>query len=173
MIENRALGYVVSVCLDKFGWSLAHNAGAYHVLTRFEEMHPADDAERKRWEENRALCGRTSMKHFFASLIAGTTTAEHYTIQAGSLGMLRHGLGHDIAPEELLVHPAKGTAAWSLRFEGYLLVRSSSNPPSVSLLELAGPAAEVDSLGNLLDPLSVLVSGDWATQRIAELLPTN
>jgi hypothetical protein len=93
-----------------------------------------------------------------------------FRIHSGSLKKLAGGSGHRVNPEELGLAKQEGTPFKMLRFPGYLRVDYGSRG-SMSIITLNEAYALVDSSGNLLNPLSIEVAGEWASRRVAELIP--
>lgn len=171
---------------------------SYTLYSFFDSLLPRDAGERSRWEENRIHAYKGSMKHFLHSLYAGSTDAESFTIFSGPLGALLEGRGHRVNAQELSLEPQTGTPFLALRFPGSLRVEYGrritesyirnytagglrfqehvesagvEDVNSASIVRLNKSYALIDSLGNLLDPLSLDVAGRWMKSRVAELLP--
>jgi hypothetical protein len=195
-IENAAFGYRLHLVLASFVWNIARDNGRYLVYSLFEALTPKSADEESEWEKNREESYRGSLKHFLRSLYEGNSEHELFRIYSGSVKRLSSVQGHLVSPDELMVDTEAGTPFKTLEFGGCLRVEygrrtieeESENdnnyqrryrPPVqwaehrgvASLIELKSPYALIDSMGNLLNPLSVEVSGAWAKQRIAELLP--
>ncbi len=198
-IENRALGYMLKIVLREFVWNTEKDYGHYLISSFFDSLHPRDETERSTWEKNRMVAYRGSLKEFLHSLCEGTTDAEGFTIFSGPPGKLLEGRGHRVIAEELSLQPQTGTPFLRLQFPGLLRVEYGrranesydrdytagglrfhervrptgvDDVNSASVIALNKPFALIDSLGNLLDPLSLDVAGRWKKSRVAELLPT-
>lgn len=68
LVENRALGYLLTYELDSFVYEYKTNTSVYSGFPRFEAMQPADSAEGARWKEARVEAYEGSMLHFMRSL---------------------------------------------------------------------------------------------------------
>lgn len=79
-IENRALGYRITVTLVDFTFNAVTKDVDYLVYSFFEEMN-GTQAEALTWEKNRATVYKLSLMHFMRSLYSGTTAAEGYDIR--------------------------------------------------------------------------------------------
>ncbi len=78
IIENRALGYRLHYLLESF--ELTAGQLRYTGEARFQELEPADDAERQRWRENRRKTYYGSLRHFLAALATGRVAEEGFLV---------------------------------------------------------------------------------------------
>ncbi len=173
-MENRALGYRVSVLLRSFVWNVQNDFGLFVFYPRFETLQPYDTAELNRWHENRIRSFSGSLRHFLRALYTGTTVEEKFTILSGQKKFRDQDYGHEISGNELVVDD--GSPFRLLRFPGFLKVLYSGHDTtkdriSVGFITMTQPTARIDERGTLLNPLSLKVSGVWAINRIADLLP--
>jgi hypothetical protein len=194
VVENRALGYRITLLLGEFLWSLSKDHGRYVIYPAFEEMVPENEDDRDEWEENRTFAYRGSIPHFFRSLISGSMSDERFTIYAGPLLELQSGGGHRVAEADFGIEPVDGLPAFTVNFPGYIRIEYAENqgpvnerfearyrsnavtrslhpPPEASMIRMAGASVLVDSSGHLFDPLSIELRGEWALRRIEYLLP--
>jgi hypothetical protein len=195
-VDNRALGYRIHVVIGDFLWNITMDAGRFLIYPWFEEMHAADPGEQTRWSANRESAYMGSPRHFFNSLIHRTTEAQRFMMYSGSLLKLVNRQGHRVTDEDFLVEPHEGDPVYTIQFPGHIRIeygesppdlsdprdrpgqpyygnRPVTRPPRVSYMHMTGSTVIVDSTGNLFDPLSIEVSGDWAMHRIESLLPRN
>jgi hypothetical protein len=177
-IENRALGYRLSIILKTFVWNVRRDCGRYFIYPRFKELLPCDAKELSRWRENRLQSFAGSLRHFLRALYARTIEDEKFSISSGLLKYLVLGFGHRLAPDELAVE--NGTPFKTLRFPESLRIEYwgkegwfAKDRISVSFMTLTQAFALIDRRGNLLNPLSLEVAGAWSLDRVAKLLPTD
>ena len=198
VIENRALGYRIRYVLTDF--EARPNYNFFHGEPLFEEMTPADEAERIRWQANRRKAYLGSTRHLLRSLVAGNAEAQGfhlYLLPNPGMGGGMPGLGgrreqrFPTTPDEIL-KPARQAGEHVLKFPGILQViydqereereyltrewaREARGPADVQTSELRFPtgesAATLDRFGEELDPRSITVSGYMAFERFAEELP--
>ena len=171
-IENDALGYAISLVLAKFAWNTEMNVGVYVIYPKFRELPTADAGQRETWEANRQICYEGSLKHFLHAIADGTAKQDEFHCFAEGRRKRISGVDIMVDPEELL---AKDTDALPYRwiaFPGSLRVEFRRGiQTKVTILRLKEKAALVDPYGNLVNPLSMEVSGSWAKYRVADLLP--
>ncbi len=198
-IDNYALGYRIHFILDQFVWDVNKDAGHYLIYPLFEELKPHNPKEHSEWKENREKTYKGSLKHFLCTLNSENTDAEMFRIFSGPLKNLSRGFGHRVSPDEFRLIPQHSTPFKLLQFPGYLKIeygRKGSEYPggekvwdkftqrwidnpniaqngTISFITLKDTYALIDTLGNLLNPLSIEVSGAWANKRVSELLPTH
>ncbi len=193
-IENKALGYRLTIVLDQFVWNTDRDYGAYKMYPFFEELTPGDREESASWMENRRSVWEGSLKHFLQTLYQGNSEEESFTIHTGPLGKLVNGQGHRVLSTEFPSDSIGGTdlrkiiIANPLRIEyGFVengietsLRRPGRKPlkgiapvdsKMASLFHVKDSVVILDSRGNLFDPLTVEVAGRWGASRVAELFP--
>ncbi|MEX0945459.1 MAG: carboxypeptidase-like regulatory domain-containing protein [Balneolaceae bacterium] len=164
-IINHALGYELFTELVSFSYDTKNDYGAYYHRTRFVEMEPE---QQESWVNNRQKTFDGSFSHFLQSLINGTAD-EVFNIENGEVTHVntRHasGYGSNIKTEQwvFLVETSRKTPL----LVGYRnRLRSEIDFTSLSVLL-------VDNYGNLMNPHQVILYGDWALERMADLLPSD
>lgn len=196
IIENRALGYRVHVVLAEFTWNLARDAGQFLIYPYFEELTDSGTGVREQWAENREKAFNGSIRHFFRSLIRAETHAEAFTMYSGSIAKLTSGQGHRVVDEDFGINRDSLRGYVEISFPGDVMVEYGDRdtdpfrttdprnprrqttargvpPLKVSIVRMTGTSVVLDTSGNLFDPLSIEVAGDWALRRIESLLPGN
>lgn len=187
VIENRALGYIVTYWMDYFGGNdrtVEFSGKAY-----YESMVPRDDREARRWESNRRVAYLGSVRHFLASAASDRLLDEEFTV-AGSrepggreqgylagdyvtrdtltgLFVIRfpRALRVDYARESEASEYTQSTVGWNNRPNGPLRKQTS-------WLTLRTPAAYFDEDGRLENPLNLVRYGYWGwEERMAYTLP--
>jgi hypothetical protein len=173
-IENQALGYRLFARLGVFEWDVSDDQGRFVLYPRFEALISQDSTESARWRSNRVRSYNGSLKHFLASLAAGTLDQERFLVSSGTLADLRSGASHPLTPDDFTLLPVPGRSLWSLSFEKWLRVDYRGERTRLkSYIGLGGKTAIFDDAGNLVDPLSIEVIGDWTKYRVADMLPTD
>ena len=171
-IENRALGFMLYARLGFFKWDTEDDRGRFVLYPRFEPLPPADSAGRASWRSNSEKSYRGSLKHFLASLVAGTFSREGFTVNAGSLTDLQGGASNPLTAADFTLEPLRGEQLWVLSFDRWLRVGYRGDGARLkSFITLSGKGAVLDSHGNLADPFSIEVTGDWTKNRVADMLP--
>ena len=192
VVENRALGYRLVYDLHKFESSSTRVS--YDGDERFEELTPADDAEAARWQINRAMAYRGSLRHLLRALRTGTAGSEGFTFRTrkwSSESGFAEYVGREV-PESALVTAPDSAGFYTLLFNGnaigvrftgepevpaYLTsewfrqARSAPNPFQESDLVSEVPTQTVDRSGNPADPFGISASGYLAFERLADLVP--
>ena len=80
-IENLALGYKIKYTLDSFTHEYGTQLSTYSGYPLFEEMHPADEAQKTLWYTNRLKAYYGSILHFMRSVHDKTLKEEGFEIQ--------------------------------------------------------------------------------------------
>jgi len=81
IIQNNALGYKITYALDSFVNEYNTQVSLYTGSPLFEEMQPANDAERTKWHDNRLHAYNGSMLHFMKSLYNKTLKENGFDVQ--------------------------------------------------------------------------------------------
>jgi hypothetical protein len=79
IIENLALGYRIKFLLKYFEYNVKTQIVYYAGYSTFEELL-GGSSKRKRWEKNREIAYRGSVKHFFQSLYQHKITEEGFVL---------------------------------------------------------------------------------------------
>jgi hypothetical protein len=171
-IENQALGYRLFARLGVFEWDVDADQGRFVLYPRFEPFTSQDSTGLARSRSNRLRSYSGSLKHFLASLAAGTLDREHFLVSSGTLANLRSGASHPLTPDAFTLLPVPGQSLWQLTFENWLRVDYRGEETRwKSYIGLSGKTAVFDDAGNLVDPLCLEVIGDWTKYRVADMLP--
>ncbi len=184
-VDNLAFGYRIHIVLVQFVWNVGLDVGHYLIYPFFEELKPRTPNQFSEWQENRRKSFDGSLKQFLHGLYAGTIDEDDVAIFAGPVSVLQQGgEGHRVDPGELVTTSDNDTLFKKLIFPEYLRVDCgkvsrpdwragdwTSRPSSMNLITLRDSVALIDSAGNLINPLSLEISGTWARNRVAELLP--
>ena len=80
LFENKALGYRIQYLLTKFEYNLAERSFYYSGYPQFEEMHPKNPDEKKRWDKKRKEAYQGSIMHFMRSLYNNQLEKEGFEI---------------------------------------------------------------------------------------------
>lgn len=191
-VENKALGYKLYINLLDFRTSV--RGYRYLANTRFEELLPKDEKEKKRWLNNRRETFKGSSRQFFKSLYHNILDKDGYTVyrmearadwtstnvwqpskpyQKGinlvtnSAQLLKDALPN----QKALVSELPFEVSESRRF---VTVGSQNvlNANPVTRMRLLR-ATMVSPDGLLSDPNAVEMIGYWGNERVADLLPND
>lgn len=185
-IRNEALGYIIYAELDDFRWTNS-GEGFYRIYPRFEEMESDSRREQRNWEQNRRSTYLGSLQHFLRSLYNGNVNSNGFSLQ-GTVGIIPLTQGEvryelrarpDVSPQ--LRQVLKGFKIQSrLRIShgelGEYRTKRFGGTPFGATISHISPNTEngfffIDNFGNLLDPNSLKIEGDWAKNRVANQLP--
>jgi hypothetical protein len=182
IVENRALGYRISVELISFTYDIKLKGVKLFYYPRFEDIAPADSQEAHRWEVNRAKSYLGSRRHFFRSLFYRSLTRDKYFVTSGRGVDLVNRPGYTVTDSLhlsfsrdsmtcVLTMDAPSYNAESYRVDfraGY--PRSRLDDFNSSVFEARQSQIRV-VYGELDDPRSIAVYGRWARERVADELP--
>jgi hypothetical protein len=182
IVENRALGYTLSVELITFIYDTKMKAIKLFYYPRFEELTPADAKEARRWEENRAKSYLGSRRHFFRCLFNRSLSRDKYLVTSGAGGALEKSPGYPVT-DSLNVSFSRDSTICVFSTEAPIYTgdsfrvdfdagypRSRLNDYNSSIFEARQSQIRV-VYGELDDPRAIAVYGRWAKERVADELP--
>ena len=164
VIKNKALGYRLRIKLVSFRWH--GDTGTYKVYPFFTEMKPASAGQLDKWKGNRERAYKYSLRHFLYAL------SRHKALKDGfryRLGIYR--LDKKQKQKELAELGINNVPLIGFRIDSNVLVRYEATKNEI--IKEKRNYFFVDRNGNLIDPLSVSLAGDWSNYRIGGLLPFN
>lgn len=185
-IENLSLGYELLVELDDFRWNLRDNTGYYRVQVRFEELEPESDRQYRSWTQNRERAYEGSLRHFLKSLyednlsrnrfeVVWMNSTQRATIQPIEQNRMIQSLSSNGLDPKLALHGVKG---FILKEPVDILIGRRSyiydNRKRARLVPVRNDKSFfVMPNGNVLDILSLAVTGYWSSYRMADMVPIN
>lgn len=182
IVENRSLGYRLSVELITFTYDTKMKAVKLFYYPRFEDLTPADAKEARRWEENRAKSYLGSRRHIFRSLFNRSLTKDKYLVTSGAGGSLEKKPGYPVT-DSLEVSFSRDSMTCVLSMESPIYSGDSyrvdfdAGYPGSRLNDYNSTIFEARKsqirvvYGELDDPRSIAVYGRWAKERVADELP--
>ncbi|GEM_PF-517245 len=194
MIENRALGYRIECYLRDFRYKRTGRIVRYKTFLKFTPMKPENEKQEIYWKENRLNTYIGSLRHFLAAWANGCIEDHGFLVKksASMPSVGRRTVLNEINLYKCISY-SSSMAQKEIFFDGYLNVIYTGNiaykldtqkKESIwfkgytsrkgkrsSWLKLNFGFAWVDIRGNLGDPYSICVYGDWASSRIADELP--
>jgi len=184
LIVNRALGYQIKLELVEFEWAPADYRFLYLGRLYFEPISVFDPEIQQRWENRRETAYSGSFEHFLRKLYQFNHKKEGYTIYRvdSSYGIRIEPLSEGELRYELMI---RGVSHFDVpAIKGFRLERParieyvSPDDPFSRQTSYIQPADEdgiffVFPNGSLLNPKSMMLSGSWGQQRLADRVPVN
>lgn len=81
IIENRALGYQITMNFIGYSYNFNNRNLYYEFYSKFDYLQPEDNAELRRWRNNRRAVYYGSFTHFLRSLFDSTWQKEGFEIR--------------------------------------------------------------------------------------------
>ena len=173
IIENKTLGYMIDVTLESFNYDRSTNGIRYKNYSKFQELTPQSEDEKKEWKENRRKTYLNSPRYFFYQLVHRQLYKNNYVLYTGAFNELRYQDGKEIDEDYLDLTTDKDSINYTLNFSGNLKIVDRRNKET-SILTFYNPTTQIDKLGNYLKPFYTLeIYGYWSKQGIADALPIN
>ena len=164
IITNRALGYRMRIKLVSFRWH--GETGTYKIYPFLMEMKPSSPMQLSEWKTNRETAYKYSIRHFLFALYHNELMADGFRYKWGIYRLRKKQNQDQLAKRGLSNVPLTGFQIdndVSVRYEG----------TKSEIIKLKQNYIFVDSNGNLLDPVSVSLAGNWDNYRVGALLPFN
>lgn len=190
IVINRALGYKIYIELIQFDWPNNNDrGGVYQTYNKYEQLVPESDQQLHRWQKNRIEAYLGSFSHFLKSLYDDNLKENNFSIDKSyRINRLEPGetryklLSRPGTSPETREHFKGFELAQQINVEFKKLVTYQFNDDNnrLSIRKNAGVAPNfksrtffVDERGMLLNPISLKVYGRWASDRMANSMPTN
>jgi len=171
-IINKSLGYKLDVVLVDFRCE-NDNLTFYRIHTKFELLDARDEKEREKWLENRQNTYIASFKHFLSTLARGKIMEENFKLSTSdNINWLLYGYGNYLSGDSLKIEDTDLPLYKKFFLDDYLRIYflpKDLYPPSI--IKFIPDHIVVDTLGNILTPGSVEMTGKWYKQRVADTLP--
>jgi hypothetical protein len=184
--ENAGLGYDVVVRLLTF--TVGPKWLTYGWRAFYQEIPTMDDDQRADWQKSRLKAYKGSLRHFLASLVSGRTEKEGFSLYVVTNPRISNGRMRMPVDADEILSPGSVPNEKLLRFHDYLEVEydngpgiawrtprgivAGSNAP-ISWLQLTRDYVTINSMGGYVEPYSLNVTGAWASQRVADALPSD
>lgn len=184
IVENKATGYKIYFLMEYFG--MKGDQVSFSGKPYFESLISESDKEINRWGKNREITYYGSLRHFFQTLIQGTTYSEGYEIVSGQMDHKNEftfkGL---ISPKDIL-KKEKGKIYINLkntikvvytkekdlnRSSGGMEKFKIDNEYQTSYLTSRIARIQINENGILFRPDLINVYGFWAREGAADFLP--
>ncbi len=167
-IVNQSLGYELFTEIDTFRFNTRDDVGYNFHRTRFVELETADPIQQDIWNRNRNTTYNGSFSHFLKSLVNGTA-ADVFNIANGEITHVNTRraavYGGTLRTEQLVfLVETKREIPLIVFYQNHL--RSEIQFTFLNVLL-------VDNYGNLMNPDEIILHGDWALERMADMLPTD
>lgn len=174
IVENRALGYRLTLYIERFEWR-DDETGGYYATVRYEELTPENQAQMDRWEKRRRRAYEGSRRHFLRALTSGNYWKEGFDlfhVRSPRIQSRATRAQRVVRANQTLLSETDISYIKELSFSGHLqVVYRPFN--QISWMDLTLPSVMIDTLGNIYQPRNLIVSGYWKKHRVADELPAN
>jgi hypothetical protein len=181
-IDNLALGYHIEFVLKTF--KVMNDVLTVEGLPKYTEMKPSDEAEGRRWKENRMRAYRGSLRHFLTCLFKKELTSNGFSAhELGSLQLDQQVMSRKIVTEDEIIQGSQSNYK-TVAFVGYLeveyagevdaefnLLKKTGTIGQVSWLALNAYTITITARGLINESFPTKTWGYWAWKRTADALP--
>jgi len=163
-VINYALGYRLNIVLLDFRCK-SDELIQYRIYLRFEILQANDDEQEQQWIENRQKTYHASFKHFLSTLARGKINEEYFRLSRGRFRYFVHS-------DSLKIIDMQSPLYKTFILDDHL--RVSYSPERLypaSIIKFKQNYIVIDTLGNVLTPDLIEMTGEWYKHRVADLLP--
>jgi len=172
-IQNDVLGYKIFYDLHEFSSSKAELRYSGNVY--FVALEPKDAEQSALWARNRLNVYSGSSAHLFRSILTHQLKKEGFTLYANEKLSNSLASARSFEPANITSDPDNGVYRIEMPRDIQVQYVKSDDPGKtrISRLIFSKGYVEVDSLGVVLDPLSVISAGYLGAYRVSSLLPAD
>lgn len=184
IITNNALGYRIHIDLIDFNWDRSGLTGLYTFHSLFEELEPVNTAQQREWDQVRERVFTGSSKHFFISLYHDQLSVNRFeTVSPGTNSRVQIARPNELELSQYLFRNTQARLRISTNWKAFKLSgpvdilygRSSPFQDNRTRSRLVPQNSSgifiISENGELYDPKSLRLDGEWSAERIANLLP--
>ncbi len=188
-IVNNALGYTIKYTLDSFTHEYDTQINQYTGYPLFEEMQPANDEQKAKWDAARKVAYNGSILHFMRSLYQKKLKEEGFEIQflvrnddkvtAVPLKNVYGGMNYamDDSTQLLSVRPNQKDVAVIYKNERPSSIYLEANPDANPKFELSvlsfypNNGISIEQNGYYYDQHDITINSYWAWEKVGDMLP--
>lgn len=189
MIKNNALGYNIKYTIDSFTHEYSTQVSTYSGYPLFEEMVPANDAEKIQWETARRAAYKGSMLNFMRAVYTKSLKEQEFEIQflvkangkdnaiklTDPYGAINYDKDDSTQVVEILPNQNNLAVLFSGEKPAENYLKENAGEPvgfQFSLLNFKpGESIVIEQNGYFYDQNDIAVSGYWASDKVADQLP--
>ena len=190
-IVNNALGYTIKYTLDSFTHEYDTQLSQYTGYPLFEEMQPANEEQKAKWNAARSVAYNGSMLHFMRSLYQKRLKEEGFEIQflikdsvtESAIPVKNFYGGMNYAMDDstmvLSVKPNQKNVAVIYKNEKpdplFLQANPETNPKfELSVLTfLPGGSINIEQNGYFYDQHDITINSYWDWEKVGDMLPND
>ncbi len=166
IVINEGLGYKIECNILLYKYTNSDDIYTYSYKMKFEDI-----AEMERKEEYSGIRSKAyhgSLKHFLSSLVNDSFSSTYVVTISDALNYYSEKIPINLRESIMLFNAVN--FEFRLFFKNYLKV-INKNDNNCSFLKLSREFTVVDYKGVLVNPLDIVVYGDWANDGIARTMP--
>jgi len=185
IVENRGLGYQVSVEMKEFLWKLHSDTGLMMFDLNFKELTPETKQEERVWMANRKRAYRGSLQHFLQSLYQDELSRNQFDLVRfkGNRPAKIYELKRDRKIMSALLENRVSPAGYSENVKAFKIngpvdvlygqrrFRTDDRNRGRLSPQTANGVFLVRKDGTLVNPRVIGVEGYWRSERLANKLP--
>ncbi|MBA4406219.1 hypothetical protein C0389_02995 [bacterium] len=173
-VINNALGYRIECVLLSFVFNNRQEGVSCEFYPKFEELIPESEHQKVKWNENRKSAFRSSLRRFLLSQmqVNGPLSSYGYSVPKAT-SLYKNIPASSLADgKEKFAYIDSTSGLYYLKFKGFLFVNNFLNDEQ-SMVSLPFGTAYIGADGCPIDPTSIQVTGIFAKQGVANLLPVD
>ena len=186
IVENRGLGYQITVEMKEFLWKLHSDTGLMMFDMNFKELTPKTKQEKREWLANRKKAYRGSLQHFLQSLYQDELSRNQFDVVRfkGNRPDKIYELKRDREIMSALLENRVSPAGYSENVKAFKIngpvdvlygqrrFRTDDRNRGRLSPQTANGVFLVRKDGTLVNPRVIGVEGYWRSERLANKLPS-
>jgi hypothetical protein len=188
-IENKALGYNIKYTLDSFTHEYTTQLNTYSGYPLFQDLQPADEAQKTFWYNNRLKAYNGSMLHFMRSVYNKRLKEEGFEIQfvaknedketaipvVDFYGALNYDKDDSTQLVEITPNQANVAVLYTKEAPDSLYLSQTDDVArkfQLSVITIApNQSVDIEHNGYFFDQNDIVINGYWTWQKVADVLP--
>lgn len=167
-IRNDALGYLMDCTIINFEIDNQNMFCTYSIKTKFSDLASIGRTNKVLWMINRRMAYVGSLRHFLYSAVTNKDLSDFDVALVKGTNYKEKGIIIKNRDEVMVLLGEHSD--YLMTFKGLLRVRYKYNF-DFSWLKMSGYDSYVNSNGYLINPLSLIQYGNWASSGVSKLLP--
>lgn len=190
-IENDALGYSIKYTLDSFTHEYNTQVSLYSGYPLFRELEPANEEQKNRWKANRMTAYNGSILHFMRSMYQKRLKEEGFEIQfllkenekeralplKNFYAAVNYKMDDTAKTVEILPNQKEVAVLYKNEEPSKLFLEANADASDKFELSVVsffpGESLEIERNGYYYDQDDITITGYWAWEKVADMLPYN
>lgn len=190
-IVNNALGYSIKYTLDSFTHEYNTQVSQYTGYPLFKELEPVNEEQKNRWKANRLVAYNGSILHFMRSMYQKKLNEEGFEIQfllkenekeralplRNFYAAVNYKMDDTAKTVEILPNQKEVAVLYKNEEPSKLFLEANTDASTKFQLSvvsfLPNESLEIERNGYYYEQGDITITGYWAWEKVADMLPYN